>query len=282
MIELVFMILAVSWFVSSAKKKKKNKLIWGLTALFSYYIPALVFGVLIYPIVVTGWITKSNEFYFQILGVGLSILVGIIGLLISKRFLEKELLSLKVKRTYLISIIISALILVLSLASLTLGKVISGVSIPGLENASGLTKLKRGDLNGALLEFNKAIERQPNKSTLYYNRAQTYGDLRNFEKAIIDYKKALTVNNFKKEEKKIDALTEMGTCYFDTKDFNNAIKSYKKALNITPNSSLLKLNVAFFFDHINEVDSSCFYLNQIKSVEPKFEASFLSLKQKCK
>lgn len=46
MIELILMIAVVVWFVTTAKKMNKNKILWGIIGALSYYIPILFFWII--------------------------------------------------------------------------------------------------------------------------------------------------------------------------------------------------------------------------------------------
>ena len=52
---------------------------------------------------------------------------------------------------------------------------------------NGVKKAKKGDLNGALLEYNKAIEIYPLNADAYYNRAYVKVQLKDYVGAIIDF-----------------------------------------------------------------------------------------------
>ena len=58
----------------------------------------------------------------------------------------------------------------------------------------GLEKAKRGDLQGAIADWTKAIEMYPQYAYAYYNRGRARRELGDLQKAIADYTKAVEIN----------------------------------------------------------------------------------------
>lgn len=120
---------------------------------------------------------------------------------------------------------------------------------------------KKGDLNTALKYANKAVEKAKDYSRAYSARAFIQEKLKNIDKAIKDYKKALKLDetdNFSRERiakllykkrKYKDAATHieeiiktepdnvyflklLGNCYINLKKYKDAMEIFKKALKI--------------------------------------------------
>lgn len=282
MIELFVMISVIGWFAKTAKEKNKNKILWGLIGALSFYIPVLVFGLLIYPLIVIGWINKENEFSLQVIGVILNILVGTICVLIAKRILQNSDLSSKSKTHFALYIFGGVITLFVSVYVLNYLKLKSGISIYGYENLVGNQKLDKGDYAGAIEEFNKAIKRQPNKSTLYKNRGFAFEKSKDYSKALIDFNHALSINNFAEREQYINTFYEIGNCYGALNQLDSCVKYYLKKYEFTPNDKMLKLNIAYVYDKLGKTDESCKFLQGITNLEPKYQETFDSLKMKCK
>ena len=58
----------------------------------------------------------------------------------------------------------------------------------------GVDKFLSGDYSGSIIEYNKAIEINPNNSDIYYNRGASKSKLKDYKGAIIDYTKAIEIN----------------------------------------------------------------------------------------
>lgn len=128
----------------------------------------------------------------------------------------------------------------------------------------GLARQNQEDFKGAIADFSKAIEFNPNYADAYYARGYGYKKLENKEKAIADYSKVIAINpkgtvaylgraiayydQGKRKEAKADydraielnsnyadAYVGRGLVYYDLQEIINAINDYSKAININPN-----------------------------------------------
>ena len=76
-LELFFIIGVSIWFAQKAKSINKSGFLWALMAIFSYYIPILIFGLFIYPILIYGSVNSSNQTFYAILGFILNLMIGV-------------------------------------------------------------------------------------------------------------------------------------------------------------------------------------------------------------
>ena len=91
-------------------------------------------------------------------------------------------------------------------------------------------KSQKGDYYGAISDYTKAIEINPNFVSVYYNRGNAYSNLKDYYGAISDYTKAIEINpNF------ADAYNNRGNQKSNLKDYNGAIADFTKAIEINPN-----------------------------------------------
>lgn len=282
MIEIFIMIAVIGWFTITAKKKNKNKILWGIIGALSYYLPVLLFGLFIFPLITIGWVNKDNETIFQVIGFFLNLTVGVIGVLIAKRTLENSNMTAKSKKLFLLFIIGGLVFLIGALFLLNYFKIKSGTSIYGFENVTGIQKMDKGDYIGAIDEFNKAIKREPNKSALYYNRGIAYEKAKEFNKAIEDFQQALKINNFKERAKHNGAYYELGNCYWAINEKDSCLKYYQKTNELDPFDDIVRLNIAFIFDIKGDTDQVCKYLKGIKNLDPEFQETYNKLKGKYK
>ncbi len=61
-------------------------------------------------------------------------------------------------------------------------------------DAQGYEKYLRGDYDGAIADYTKAIELNPRNAKAYFNRGNAKGKLEAFYAAIADYTKAIEIN----------------------------------------------------------------------------------------
>ena len=76
MIEIIVMIMVMIGFWKTARRRQLNPFVWFLIGGLSYFIPAKLFGNLVYVPMVQDYITNDNWMIFIIIGAVLSILVG--------------------------------------------------------------------------------------------------------------------------------------------------------------------------------------------------------------
>jgi len=93
----------------------------------------------------------------------------------------------------------------------------------------GVSWLKLGEFEQAIMDFTSAIDMNPSHSDAYNNRGFAYDAIRDYEKAIVDYSKAIEI--------KADApnyYSNRGMSWKAKGDINNALKDFNKAIEINP------------------------------------------------
>jgi len=93
----------------------------------------------------------------------------------------------------------------------------------------GYAKSKKGDHHGAISDYNKAIEINPNDAKAFYNRGWNKGNLKDHDGAISDYTKAIEIN-----PQYAKAFFSRGWNKAELKDYYGAISDYNKAIEINP------------------------------------------------
>ena len=91
----------------------------------------------------------------------------------------------------------------------------------------GASKLKKGQIEDATSDFNKAIDLDPQKPGAYVARGGVYFMLDQFDNAISDYNKAIEIN-----PDLAVAYHNRGSVYYRQGQFDNAISDYSKAIEI--------------------------------------------------
>ncbi|WP_200673353.1 tetratricopeptide repeat protein [Persephonella atlantica] len=93
-------------------------------------------------------------------------------------------------------------------------------------NNLGVAYEKKGILDLAEKEYNKAIRKKPDWDIPYFNLGNIYYKKGNLKKALQFYKKAVELN-----PDNTDALNNMAYVYYLLKDYNKAYYYIKKALS---------------------------------------------------
>ena len=94
---------------------------------------------------------------------------------------------------------------------------------------AGVEKGKSGDLQGAIADFNKAIEIDPQFAIAYYNRGVAKSNLKDYQGAIADYTKAIQI-----DPQYVNAYFNRGNTKKGLGDYQGAIADYTKAIQIDP------------------------------------------------
>lgn len=110
--------------------------------------------------------------------------------------------------------------------------IISGCSEdPQKYTKSGMEKLQNNDFEGAIADFNKAIELDPKNAVAYLNRANARFGIGDLDCAVADFDKAI-------ELKPDDANGYIGraTIFLALHEIEKAEQNVSKALEIDPNN----------------------------------------------
>lgn len=104
-------------------------------------------------------------------------------------------------------------------------------------NDEGIKKYKNGDYNGAILDYNKSIELDPNYSIAIYNRGLSKYELEDYLEAIKDFDKAIELgyNN-------PNLYSTRGLCNYKIKDYYEFLWDYDKAIELDPNVAYYYVN----------------------------------------
>jgi len=116
----------------------------------------------------------------------------------------------------------------------------------------GYEKDDKGDYNGAISDYTKAIEIYPNNASAYYNRGSAKADLKDFKGAISDYTKAIEIN-----PNDSDAYFNRADSKYQLKDYYGAISDFTKAIEINPNNSGAYVNRAICKYQLKDYNGAC-------------------------
>jgi tetratricopeptide (TPR) repeat protein len=94
----------------------------------------------------------------------------------------------------------------------------------------GIEKGKKGDLDGAIADFNRAIELNPKDDAPYYNRAQARRLKKDAAGAIADYTRAIELGS-----QNPAAYNNRGNARSENNDRDGAIADYTRAIELQPN-----------------------------------------------
>ncbi|HEY9702682.1 MAG TPA: tetratricopeptide repeat protein, partial [Allocoleopsis sp.] len=111
----------------------------------------------------------------------------------------------------------------------------------------GYQKLELGDYQGAIADYNSAIELNPNYTIAYNNRGNAYRNLKEYQKAIADYNRAIELNpNY------TIAYNNRGNAYRNLKEYQKAIADYNKAIDLNPKDAIAYNNRGNAYRNLKE------------------------------
>jgi tetratricopeptide (TPR) repeat protein len=123
----------------------------------------------------------------------------------------------------------------------------------------------------ALTDFGRAIQLQPTQQPAYYSqRALTYVRLRDFDRALADYNKAIELN-----PRSPSFRNDRGAAYLDLKDYSSAFDDFNRAIELDPRYAVpynnrARAHVLGKGDHASAIAD----LDRAVELSPKYALAF--------
>ncbi len=238
-------------------KKDKSTFFW-----LSFFIIALSPTLTPFRL---NWIVAERYIYLPSIGIFTLLALGL-----------DKLILLRKKFTNTLYIIFVLIILALSVRTffrgidwqnednlwIATGK--TSPSSPNTHNNLGDVYGRRGDKEGALREFSRAIELKPNYADAYHNLGNTYREMGQMDKAMESYQMAAKINpNLWQSFQNIAAL------YFDQKQYDLALQYIQKAIMVNPKNLNLVNNLGIVYLAKSDKEKAKQIFNQVLSLDPQ-------------
>jgi tetratricopeptide (TPR) repeat protein len=110
--------------------------------------------------------------------------------------------------------------------------------------SSGLSRAKSKDYKGAIIDYTRAIDFNPNNYMAYTNRGTSKANLKDYQGALSDLTKAIEINPYIAE-----AYKTRGAMKGMLSDFSGAVADASKAIELNPNDGM-----AFFNRGTSKID----------------------------
>ena len=127
----------------------------------------------------------------------------------------------------------------------------------------GLTRFDKGDLSGAVADFNQAIQTQSDYVEAYFYRALAYFDLRQMPKSIADYSKAIALN-----AGYVDAYYNRGLVLSALGDKPGAIADYTQVIRLDRNFAAAYNNRGLALSDLGDQKGAIDDFNQALQINP--------------
>ncbi len=131
-------------------------------------------------------------------------------------------------------------------------------------NSRGVSKANLKDYNGAMLDYNKAIQLDPKNSFPYINRGISKSSLKDYRGAITDYNKAIQLNPMD-----FTAFHNRGNAKGKLRDYNGAIEDYDKAIEINPESGSTYYERGLVKDKLQDYEGAIADFTKAKEINPQ-------------
>jgi len=104
----------------------------------------------------------------------------------------------------------------------------------------GNAKLAADDIEGAIVDFSKAVDLQPENAKLVYNRALAFGQADKLNKAIEDLDRAIELN-----PEMVPAYFNRGSARYNIGNYQGAADDFTEVLRLKPNHAEAHAKRAF-------------------------------------
>ena len=130
-------------------------------------------------------------------------------------------------------------------------------------NNLGNALLQKGEIDEAMVQLQNALRYKPDDSEAYYNLGNALLQKNNVEEAIANYKKALQIN-----PNDTDVQINLGNALLKNGKIDEAIGCYQKTLQIAPGYAEADYNLANAFIQKGNLDEAIVYYRKALQITP--------------
>lgn len=140
----------------------------------------------------------------------------------------------------------------------------------------------QGEYEKALAVFKEFVEKQPELFEAGVNIGNCYIKLKQFDKAMEEFKLVLGKLKEKKDDLKGNSTASsiyasLGELYMDKNDIEKAKDCFEKSIDIDPSNHALSYNVAEILFNSNKIDEAIHYYELAAKIKPDWPKSYLKL-----
>jgi tetratricopeptide (TPR) repeat protein len=138
---------------------------------------------------------------------------------------------------------------------------------------TGVAEYQKGNLEEALVYFQKVADFGYDSVALWYNMATVYRKLKQYGEATIAYRKAL-----EGKRDSADIWYNLGRCYWETNQLDIAITCFEEVIKLQPKMFEALYRLAALYQAIDNIDKAIWANEELLIIEPQ---SFGSLTNLC-
>jgi tetratricopeptide (TPR) repeat protein len=139
----------------------------------------------------------------------------------------------------------------------------------GLYNKRGLVRNQTGNYQGAVEDFDKAIQGDPKNAFAYNNRAWAKQNLGRYDEAIADYDQAIQL-----DPKLAMAYSNRGLCHHKQRNLEAAIADYDRAIKLDRRSALAYNNRGLARMESGQFDAALEDYEQAIQLDPELALAY--------
>ncbi len=136
----------------------------------------------------------------------------------------------------------------------------------------GLKFYQQGDIKGAELALQKAINLEPENAALHSNLGIILADQNRFEESIREYREAVRISPLNPV-----FHNNLGNVLSRTGDLKGASKEYREAVRLNPNYALAYFNLGTALGNLRELENSNVAYKKTILLEPNFAPAYANL-----
>lgn len=133
----------------------------------------------------------------------------------------------------------------------------------------GIELVYKGEFNKAIENFTKSIELKNDWEIPYFYRAVSYQALEEFDNAMIDYSKALSINDRMTDAYYNKAKIALSRKDIPNPDINKTIEDLNKALELDEKFVDALFAMAAAYKKLGDYHKSLEYLEKLLEIEPQ-------------
>jgi len=130
-------------------------------------------------------------------------------------------------------------------------------------NNRGLAYFGQGQYDKAIIDFSRAISLGRNYADGYYNRGLAYQKTGEYARAISDYGEAIRIN-----PEYLKAYINRGQVYSMGKEYQKAFFDFKRATEISPIEVAGYFNLAYLYLTLGKKEEAIFVYNKVLEIDP--------------
>jgi len=144
----------------------------------------------------------------------------------------------------------------------------SAASVEVFFNRAGVKKAA-GDLDGAIADYDRAIQLDPKDAAIYNNRGLAKAEKGDLDAAIVDFNRAIQLN-----PKDAVACSNRGNAKRDKGDMDGAIADYNRAIRLDPKYAYAYYDRGLAKKQKSDLDGAIADYNRVIELDPKFAKAY--------